>query len=497
MLSERTEFSERNMNTYMDGYQPEIREVLSRIPPSSITVEIEDAVINLLDLYQGFITGSIDHNEYHRKYTKQMSRIRNTKGYSTLAIASTLLSSTSATVYYGIYPMYDTAVDLMTKSINLSMNFLKPRSVVVGILMGSSSVNSLPEKLSLIFNVPYTAGNAFIRTVTGGLVDNAFGIMTPEKIMEVLEDVKSQSFKDDSWTSASIGVLQKFTGYASKLTDHITGADITKDAINSIIYSAMNAAERLGQLTGYLVLLVVFISFISIIYKSSRDYYLKRKVERRKMEIVQLNFGRKSNKNKSKSRKASGKSRKAYRKSSRKSRKASRKSRKVSRKASKRKSRKASKRKSRKASRKSRKASRKSRKASRKSKASSKASRKASRKSRKASRKSKASSKASRKSRKSRKASRKSKASSKASRKASRKSRKASRKSKASSKASRKSRKSSKSKYTTKKACNKFLKEKIAINIGEFPTRAQAIAVSYSQTNKKFPRCSRFFKKSK
>jgi hypothetical protein len=31
----------------------------------------------------------------------------------------------------------------------------------------------------------------------------------------------------------------------------------------------------------------------------------------------------------------------------------------------------------------------------------------------------------------------------------------------------------------------------------EFQTRAQALAVSYSQTNKKFPRCSRFFKKSK
>jgi len=129
-------------------------------------------------------------------------------------------------------------------------------------------------------------------------------------------------------------------------------------------------------------------------------------------EIVQLNFGRKSNKNKSKFRKASGKSRK---------------SRKASRKAS---------RKSRKASRKSRKASRKSRKASRKS------------------------------------------------RKASRKSRKA-------------SRKASKRKYTTKKVCNEFLKEKISINMKEFQTRAQALAVSYSQTNKKFPRCSRFFKKSK
>jgi hypothetical protein len=31
----------------------------------------------------------------------------------------------------------------------------------------------------------------------------------------------------------------------------------------------------------------------------------------------------------------------------------------------------------------------------------------------------------------------------------------------------------------------------------EFPTRAQALAVSYSQTKNEFPRCSRFFKKSK
>ena len=447
MLSERTEFSQQNMTIYINGYAPEIRTVLSQIPQESITVEIEDAIINLLDLYQEFITGYIDHNEYHRKYKKQMSRIRNTRGYSTVILASSLLSSTSAGVYYGIYPMYDTAVNLMTESINLSMNFLKPRSAVVGILMGSSSVNSLPEKLSLVFNVPYTAGNAFIRTVTGGLVDNAFGIMTADKIIEVLEDVKSQSFKDDSWTSASIGVLQKFTEYASTLTDHITGADITKDAVYSLIYSAMNAAERLGQLTGYLVLLIVFIGIISIIYKLSRYYYLKRKVERRKMEIIQLNFGRKSNKNKSKSRKAS---RKASRKTSkRKSRKTSKRK---SRKTSKRKSRKASKRKSRKASK------RKSRKAS-----------KLKSKSRKASRRKSRSRKASRRKSKSRKASR--------------------RKSK--------SRKTSKRKYTTKKVCNDFLKEKISINMGEFPTRVQAIAVSYSQTNKKFPKCSRFFKKSK
>ena len=143
-------------------------------------------------------------------------------------------------------------------------------------------------------------------------------------------------------------------------------------------------------------------------------------------------------------------------------------------------SRKASKRKS-----KSRKASK------RKSK-----SRKASRKSRKASKSKSKSRKASKRKSKSRKASRKSRKASKRKSK-SRKASKRNSKSRKTSKRKSKSRKTSKRKYITKKACNEFLKEKISINMGEFPTRAQAVAVSYSQTNKKFPRCSRFFKKSK
>ena len=72
MLSERSHFSEENMRLYRDGYEPEIRNVLSRITPSSITVEIEDAVINLLDLQQQFVTGTIDHDRFHRNYQKQI-----------------------------------------------------------------------------------------------------------------------------------------------------------------------------------------------------------------------------------------------------------------------------------------------------------------------------------------------------------------------------------------------------------------------------------------
>ena len=408
MLSERTQFSERNMRIYVDGYEPEIRQVLSRIPPSSITVEIEDAVINLLDLYQEFITGYIDHNEYHRKYEEQMSRIR-IPGYSTRLIRHTVTTALGYALWHGLYPMYEQAVNLMTQALNLSIQSTISQNVIVGFLRAASIYTSVPEDLSSVLRVPIIAANAFIRTITGGLVDNFFGIITSDKLLEVIEDVKRQSFEDGSLTSRLLTFANYFIGGVGVLTEKMTGADITKKAIYNSIYLAMEASERLGQLLGYLLLLIVFIGIICIIYKLSRYYSLKRKVERRKMEIIQLNFGRKSNKNKSKSRKAS-------------------------RKTSKRKSRKTSKRKSRKTSK-------------RKSK----------------------SRKASRRKSKSRKASK--------------------RKSK--------SHKTSKRKYTTKKVCNEFLKKKIAINIGEFPTRARAVAVSYSQTNKKFPRCSRFFKKSK
>ena len=58
-------------------------------------------------------------------------------------------------------------------------------------------------------------------------------------------------------------------------------------------------------------------------------------------------------------------------------------------------------------------------------------------------------------------------------------------------------------KYTKKKwkkasikenKCNKFLQTKIKVNLkeykkGKYKSRKQAIAVSYSQTKKKFPKC--------
>jgi hypothetical protein len=65
------------------------------------------------------------------------------------------------------------------------------------------------------------------------------------------------------------------------------------------------------------------------------------------------------------------------------------------------------------------------------------------------------------------------------------------RKSRKPSKRSRKSRKSSK-----KTLCKKRLSQKIAINMDEYKTgryksRGQAIAVSYAQVKKMFPRCKK------
>ena len=46
--------------------------------------------------------------------------------------------------------------------------------------------------------------------------------------------------------------------------------------------------------------------------------------------------------------------------------------------------------------------------------------------------------------------------------------------------------------------CNEFLQKKIKKNVNEFPTRKQAIAVSYSQTLKAKPECkSELTKKTK
>jgi hypothetical protein len=57
-------------------------------------------------------------------------------------------------------------------------------------------------------------------------------------------------------------------------------------------------------------------------------------------------------------------------------------------------------------------------------------------------------------------------------------------------------RKRSKSKRKSIGKCRKYLQKKIAINMGEykkgrFVSPAQAIAVSYSETLKKFPMCKR------
>ena len=64
----------------------------------------------------------------------------------------------------------------------------------------------------------------------------------------------------------------------------------------------------------------------------------------------------------------------------------------------------------------------------------------------------------------------------------------------------RKSRRKSVRKSTKHEKCLSFLKRKIAININEYKqgrwkTRQQAIAVSYSQTRDKYPKCAKFFEK--
>lgn len=74
-----------------------------------------------------------------------------------------------------------------------------------------------------------------------------------------------------------------------------------------------------------------------------------------------------------------------------------------------------------------------------------------------------------------------------------------SRRSKSSSrKTKRKPRSAQKRKSYTKKQCRAYLSQKIKTNMhelekGRWSNRAQAIAVSFSQTRKRFPGCQRFF----
>lgn len=54
--------------------------------------------------------------------------------------------------------------------------------------------------------------------------------------------------------------------------------------------------------------------------------------------------------------------------------------------------------------------------------------------------------------------------------------------------------------HPKKDKCYKYLKSKIKINMseykrGRYSSRQQALAVSYSQTKKKYPGCSRYFKR--
>jgi hypothetical protein len=63
-----------------------------------------------------------------------------------------------------------------------------------------------------------------------------------------------------------------------------------------------------------------------------------------------------------------------------------------------------------------------------------------------------------------------------------------------------KSKRRTKRKYKSK--CRQRLNDKIKINMKEykqglFKSRKQAIAVSYSQTRKKYPRCKKSFSKNK
>ena len=63
---------------------------------------------------------------------------------------------------------------------------------------------------------------------------------------------------------------------------------------------------------------------------------------------------------------------------------------------------------------------------------------------------------------------------------------------------SRKSTSRSRTRRLTKDACEKHLKRKIGKNMseyksGRYSSRAQAVAVAYSQVKKKHPSCSRYF----
>jgi hypothetical protein len=62
------------------------------------------------------------------------------------------------------------------------------------------------------------------------------------------------------------------------------------------------------------------------------------------------------------------------------------------------------------------------------------------------------------------------------------------------------SRSTSRKRRDIKGLCKKRLQKKIEINVkeyesGRFVSRAQAIAVSYSQINKKFPECRKYYAK--
>ena len=59
----------------------------------------------------------------------------------------------------------------------------------------------------------------------------------------------------------------------------------------------------------------------------------------------------------------------------------------------------------------------------------------------------------------------------------------------------RRKRKSSSKRRKSRSECIALLKKKIGIIMREFPSRSQAIAVSYSQARKYQPSCGRFFKK--
>ena len=63
----------------------------------------------------------------------------------------------------------------------------------------------------------------------------------------------------------------------------------------------------------------------------------------------------------------------------------------------------------------------------------------------------------------------------------------------------RRSKKNSRKKLSTKEKCKKYLQKKIKINmseykLGRYKSHKQALAVSYSQAKKKYPRCRSVFK---